>query len=628
MNAFSKRWRYPSLFIIVCILFAQSSLIGCSTAGSNTDKAWWDGSSLTPAKYSLERTSRYLTMRDGVRIAADIYLPRERTGSERFPTILTQTRYHRSTKLSFPFTLIAATEPAIVRRFVERGYAWVAIDVRGTGASFGSNPYPWSPAEYQDGGEVVDWIVAQPWSDGKVGATGVSYDGTAAEFLLAISNPALKAIAPRFSLYDAYTDIAFPGGIHNSWFTRSWAEGNIALDSNELPAGVPLLSRLAAAGVRPVDEDPDGGLLEQAIAEHQHNPDIHHEASALVCRDDRTPSGFTTAEISPFSFATSATKLNVPIYSISGWWDGAYANAAIKRFLSVPTFESRLLLGPWNHGGRRQISSAAPNTTVAFDQIGELLRFFDFTLKGLRNGIENEPPVHYFTMGAEEWRSADSWPPESETLTLYPRDANKLLWEFPMDDLAFDRYQVRQDVGSGRGSRWRSVYNIDATPTRYVGRAELCSKLLCYTSPKLPQDVEVTGHAIVSIFLSSSAQDGIVIAYLDDVPPDGEPSYVTEGELRVAHRAISDDEPPYNQLVPYRSFERKDATLLPIGTVAELRFDLLPTSYLFKKGHRIRLLIAGADSDLFQHLPKDAPQLTIYRDRSRLTRVELPVVTR
>lgn len=615
-------------FLTRLLLLPALILLGCSTKVTNTDRAWWDGSSLSPARYQVERSAQYLTMRDGVKIAADIYLPRGRTSEERFPTIFTQTRYHRSTKLAFPFTLFADDEPTIVRRFVERGYAWVAIDVRGTGASFGSNPYPWSPAEYQDGGEVVDWIVRQPWSDGKVGATGVSYDGTAAEFLLAIANPAVKAIAPRFSLYDAYTDIAFPGGIQNSWFTRSWSEGNTALDNNRLPDGVPLLSRLASRGVRPVDEDSSGELLEKAFAEHRDNPDIHAAASALSCIDDRTPSGFTTGEISPYSFAPTAIKLSVPIYSISGWWDGAYANAAIKRYSSVPTFESRLLIGPWNHGGRQQISPAAPNRTVAFDHVGELLRFFDFTLKGLHNGIESEPPVHYFTMGAEEWRTAESWPPESETLTLYARDSNRLLWEFPEDPEAVDRTTVTQSLGSGPGSRWRSVYNLDGTPTRYTGRKDICKKALCYTSPKLPQDVEVTGHPLISLYLSSSAEDGFVVAYIDDVPPDGEPNYVTEGELRIAHRNVSEEEPPYRQQAPYHSYERKDATLLPAGTVAELRFDFLPTSYLFKKGHRIRLIITGSDADIFPTLPKQAPELSIYRDRNRMTRVELPVVVR
>ena len=615
-----------SLARVLPLLFGL--LLGCSPQAHNTDRAWWDSNSLTPARYKIERSARYLTMRDGVKLAADIYLPLGRTSEERFPTILTQTRYHRSTKLAFPFTLLADDEPSIVRRFVERGYAWVAIDVRGTGASFGSNPYPWSPAEYQDGGEVVDWIVKQPWSDGKVGATGVSYDGTAAEFLLAIANPAVKAIAPRFSLYDTYTDIAFPGGIHNSWFTKRWSEGNEALDANELPDGVPLLARLASRGVRPVDEDRSGKLLEEAIAEHRNNPNIHEAALALSCIDDRTPTGFTTAEISPYPLATTAIKLNIPIYSISGWWDGGYAHAAIKRYSSVPTFESRLLIGPWNHGGRQHVSPAAPNRGVAFDHIGELLRFFDLTLKGLRNGIESEPPIHYFTMGAEQWRSAESWPPESETLTLYAREANRLQWEFPKDSEAVDRKTVDQSLGSGPGSRWRSVYNIDGTATRYTGRRELCERALCYTSQTLPQDLEVTGHPLISLFLSSSAEDGFVIAYLDDIPPDGEPRYVTEGELRIAHRALSDEEPPYRQQAPYRSFQRKDATLLPANTVTELRFDLLPTSYLFKKGHRIRLIIVGSDADIFPTMPKQSSELSIYRDRNRLTRVELPVVVR
>ena len=108
------------------------------------------------------------------------------------------------------------------KRFVTSGYAWVDVDVRGTGASYGSRFSEWSPDEIRDGAEVVDWIVSQPWSDGKVGALGSSYGGAAAEFLLVNRHPAVRAIAPRFALFDAYPDIAFPGGIHATWFTETW----------------------------------------------------------------------------------------------------------------------------------------------------------------------------------------------------------------------------------------------------------------------------------------------------------------------------------------------------------------------------------------------------------------------
>src|SRR5262249_45132239 len=143
------------------------------------------------------------------------------------------TRYLRSLSvrvaaLQRAFDLYARTR----RAFLAAGYTWIDVDVRGTGASTGSWPCPWSRDEVDDGAEVVNWIVHQPWSNGRVGSLGISYDGTAAEMLGTARHPAVRAIAPMFSLYDVYTDVAFPGGIHLSWFTERWSRFNAALDRN------------------------------------------------------------------------------------------------------------------------------------------------------------------------------------------------------------------------------------------------------------------------------------------------------------------------------------------------------------------------------------------------------------
>ena len=156
------------------------------------------------------------------------------------PTILNQTRYFRAMELRQPFRALVGGKalhhmPSTARcrkRFVANGYAWVDVDVRGTGASYGGRVSEWSPDEIRDGAEIVDWIVRQPWSSGKVGALGSSYSGAAAEFLLANGHPAVRAVAPRFSIFDAYPDIAFPGGIHAAWFTETWGRYNDALDRN------------------------------------------------------------------------------------------------------------------------------------------------------------------------------------------------------------------------------------------------------------------------------------------------------------------------------------------------------------------------------------------------------------
>ena len=201
------------------------------------DTAWWDGTwSPQPTHKGVQRSSRYLEMRDGVKIAIDVYLPRSLQPGEKIPTILGQTRYYRRAiirPILRPILNLISPFNKMVKRYLSQGYAFVMVDARGSGASFGSRAMEWSPDEVKDGAEIVDWIVAQNWSNGKVGATGVSYDGTAAEMLLINQHPAVKAVVLRYSLFDVYQDVAMPGGIRTENFLRTWSALNDSLDSNQ-----------------------------------------------------------------------------------------------------------------------------------------------------------------------------------------------------------------------------------------------------------------------------------------------------------------------------------------------------------------------------------------------------------
>jgi putative CocE/NonD family hydrolase len=143
------------------------------------------------------------------------------------------------------------------------------------------------------------------------------------------------------------------------------------------------------------------------------------------------------------------------------------------------------------------------------------------------------------------------------------------------------------------------------------------------------RDLEVTGHPIATLYLKSTAVDGVFIAYLEDVDEKGGVTYVTEGVLRGVHRKLSHETPPYPMVVPYHSFERADGRPMAPGEVAELVFDLLPTSYLFKQGHSIRIALAGADRDHFALIPSEGPPTwTVLRDAAHPSHVSLPVVPR
>ncbi len=154
------------------------------------------------------------------------------------------------------------------------------------------------------------------------------------------------------------------------------------------------------------------------------------------------------------------------------------------------------------------------------------------------------------------------------------------------------------------------------------------SKLLLYTSAPLTQDMEVTGHPIVTLFFRSTSTDGQFFGYLEDVDERGRVFAVTEGELRAIHRRLSAAPPPYRDVVPYHSFKREDGMPLVPGQITELVFDLLPTSYLFRQGHSIRVAIAGADRDHFSPPPGDPAQVQFLRGGAHASRIDLPVIPR
>jgi putative CocE/NonD family hydrolase len=592
-------------------------------------------------------------MRDGVRIALNVWVPVGPTSAARLPTIVHQTRYYRSMELREPLRTLMAGKPfehipptaKSRKRFVANGYAWVDVDVRGSGASYGSRACEWSPDEIRDGAELVEWIIRQPWSNGLLGALGTSYDGACAEFLLVNRHPAVRAIAPRFALFDAYTDIAFPGGIHATWFTESWGRYNDALDRNSPHEVAGWWVKFLVTGVQPVTDDHDRSQRAGAIAAHRANYDVHQQALSLTFRDDVAPSdpyhhkgandfrlvGVPIDEsgsinlFSPHNYWHDIEASGAAIYNYGGWFDGAYAHSAIKRFLTVSTAGSRLILGPWNHGGRWHIDPLGGPSTSTFDHDGELLRFFDHHLREGASSISSEQRIHYFTMVENRWKASDVWPPPATTRTYYLAPERKLSLDPPVSDTIGDEYVVDPTAGTGANSRWRTQVAIGAA-VRYDDRSEQDARLLTYTGAALDHAIEVTGHPVVTLFVSSTADDGAVFVYLEDVDPRGRIAYVTEGQLRMLHRRLSADPPAYRQAVPYRTFMRADAQPLAPGDIAELTFDLLPTSYVFDVGHRVRISIAGADASHFAVLPGGPSTLLMHRTRLHSSHIDLPVI--
>ncbi|MBN1641663.1 MAG: CocE/NonD family hydrolase [Anaerolineae bacterium] len=596
------------------------------------DRAPWqsDTPARTISRRDVMRHSTYLTMRDGCKIAIDLYLPRQRSAAEQLPTILHQTRYYRRTALRWPFSWLHRGPSGTVLRFLAAGYAWVSVDARGSGASYGSRAMEWSPDEVRDGGEVVDWIVSQPWSNGVVGATGISYDGTAAEMLLRNRHPAVRAAAILYSLFDVYDHIVRPGGVRNDGFLRLWSASNDALDRNDLSSflGARLGRRagLAIRGVAPVDDDRRGRTLAAAVREHAANYAIYERALEIVCRDDVVSHGVRTDDFSPHAFIDEISASGAAVYSWSSWYDGRYTLAAVLRYLSLRAPGKRLLLGPWDHGGAQLPDPFSEDHTPHFDQTGEVLRFFDHHLRGIENGIEAEPPVHYYTVGEGRWKAAGTWPPPGFRPTpLYLAADGVLQTGNAPHEAGADRYVVDTSLGSGRGSRWHAQANMDGLPIRYPDRRGPDTTRLTYTSAPLETDVELTGHPVLTLYVRLPAQDAQLHAYLEDVAPDGTARYVTEGLFRACFRATRESPALYAGLIPHHTFLRQDLAPLTPGETAELAFDLMPISYLFRQGHAIRVAIAGADRDNFEVLCPSPPWIEVRWGGAHASQVVLPL---
>ncbi|WP_241082994.1 CocE/NonD family hydrolase [Achromobacter xylosoxidans] len=589
----------------------------------NEHEAWvvppGDYADARPAVYGIPPPrSCYLPMRDGCRLAIDVYIPatdaqaREAKAATQFPAIVLFTPYYRRFKLKPGGTGECAPNTAKFRDFfVPRGYAVVVIDVRGTGASFGTRDSFRSPRERDDSREVVDWIIAQPWSSGVVGATGISYLGAASDFLASTGHPAVKAIAPLFSVWDTYTDNYFPGGMQLKALTQSYDDLMVALDHDRRD----MLHRFVYyanpdfEGPQPVDEDPDGLLLKEAIHQHLGNFRQTEFMPEFRFREDPLPYDpeFSSATFSPYTLAGHIPG-DVAVLSVSGWMDGGgYMNGAISRYLTLSKNPRYLLLGPWDHGARIDVSPWRTTQMADFPWLAEILRFFDHYLLGLETGLDAEDPVHYYALHSEQWRSAAQWPPfppaNDKTLYLAPMSA---LAAQPHPDATHQDYAVDFSTGTGAGTRYERIAAINSTEyyPDWQGRTELmCS----FTSAPLNSAAEMAGHAIADLWVSSSEPDAALFVYLTEIEADGAERYVTEGILRLLHRKVSPCPAGYRTTWPFRTFSRQDASALTPGQFERVSLPLLPTAWQFKQGSRIRVSVSGADKDHCGQVPHGRP---------------------
>jgi predicted acyl esterase len=532
-------------------------------------------------------TSQYVEVRDGTRLAMDIFRPTD--GGELvttpLPVLFMHTPYNRRTFLG---GMAAETYPGFALRLVEYGYIVAVVDFRGVYASFGGNVAynrgEWIDAARMDAYDIIEWLAAQPWSSGKVGMWGCSATGGSQLQAATTAPPHLKAIFPMSCEFDAYP-FGVPGGMAR-------AEGNTSAP----PAGLTPSQRDAMAV--PVDGADGAALLAQAIAEHADNVE---NVGYVPYRDsvaENIPEQWWLKS-SPHTYLDAINASGIAIYVAANWNEGMTKYGAFFTLNNVTT-PVKLVVGPAGH-----CEWSAVKRDAGFDLVIEERRFFDHWLKDIDNCVMDEPKVHYYTYNAapgEEWQSAEAWPLPSEQRTRYYFGEGSLGTTAPAEPAGMD------------------VFEVDYAVTA-VNRAETG---LVYATEPLAAAIQVTGHPVVELWVSSTATDGDFVVTLEDVAPDGTAtSYFMNGRLRASHRALADA--PYNNLdLPWHP--HTEAALEPLvpGEPALLTFDLLPISIVFAEGHRIRVIVNFAD--VVTPVVEPAPTVTIYRDAEHASAITLPVV--
>ncbi|MES1245086.1 MAG: CocE/NonD family hydrolase [Acidobacteriota bacterium] len=557
-----------------------------------------------PVYDGWKRSSFFITARDGTRLAADLIFPtREgKLASEPLPVLLTAERYRRAfvdrEEEKGRVLTILDTFPWLTE-VVRHGYIVAAVDVRGSGASFGTFEGMFNRRETLDTYDVIEWLGIQPWSTGKVGMFGRSYLAITQYRVAGLAPPHLAAIFPEVAMTDLYA-LLWTGGIHRADFIEEWAKAVREMDLDD-PAV-------------PVDGPEGEALLKAALAEHRANVDMGELTGRLPFRDSVDPkTGIRPyLEWSPIYDRAGIEQSGVAVYHLAGWFDRYVRDQSLLyRNLRNP---QRITIGPWTHTQHDRLDLAA-----------EHLRFYDRWLKGIRNGIEDEDPVHYYTFGAPEdqaWRSAKQWPLPEQKLTPYYFGADGLLTPEPPGKTGVDAFTVDYSASVVPAPRWslRKSWPEDLSANDAKG--------LSYTTPPLAAAVEVTGHPVVRIWLSADVPDADLFVYLEEVDAKGASHYVTEGALRASNRAVTD--PGYDYLgMPWHRGFAADRANLPKNKPVELAFDLFPTSKIFAAGNRIRVTVTGADkANATTPERTPAPRLVLHREEGRASQIVLPVIPR
>jgi putative CocE/NonD family hydrolase len=523
--------------------------------------------------------SRYVAMSDGVRLAVSFLFPPGLAGQA--PAVFIDSWYGRP---------IEATMEAL-SLYRAAGFVVALADSRGFGASFGAQEGLMTERARQDQGEVIAWLAAQPWSNGKVAVVGLSLSGTLADVAISGGAPALGAAIIRASDFDEYAQNMLPGGVPNLNMMEGIA-GFVRQSRFEACAQ----DRAACAELAPlaVDGDTDLQLLQQAARDHQASVD-GAELVRAVYRDDRSGTR-SFDDMSPMGHLVAIDAARVPARVSASWTDGATADGALARFVGAPGSPMEVSIGATTHSGgldsdpfaRQPFEPARPGPG---EQFAADVDFVRRALAGAPIGRQ----VRYRVLGADSWKVTERWPPpgvDRVTLHLGPGALTPAAGE-----AGTASYTVDPTTSSGQFNRWASQRNA---PVHYGDQGRAPGRRMAFDAAPVERDTEVVGAAEVCLAMRIDQTDGVVIAYLEDVGPDGRVTHLTEGELRLLHRktgggAGACDPGPGAR----RSFRRADGAAVVPGERMKVELPLLATAALVRRGHHLRLSLAGADAGTF-----------------------------
>jgi putative CocE/NonD family hydrolase len=490
-------------------------------------------------------------MRDGVPLAVDVLRP---PGPQPVPAILNFGPYHkdgRGGRLSVD---------SVHRHFAALGYACVSADLRGLGNSAGCSPGAFAPGEAQDGHDLVEWIASQPWCDGQVGMWGVSYPGITALSTAATNPPHLRAVIPIHASADLHRGVASLGGTGSGfWMRADWGP------------------RMAAYNLMPPLWQDGAGRWAKVWAEHL-------EGNVPWLEAFSTHPGFDDFWRSR---VVDITRITCPTFQIGGWRD-LYADCTPRDFCAI-TAPKKLLMGAWKH--------EFPDTGREAPAAGlwEMQRWFERWLKGVHNGIDEEPAVSLYVQGrAGFWRAEPDWPPVRVTSRAAYLLPDGSLGNAPAEAGPSSSYRYDPTVGmySLAWDPWTTA--LDPALPRDHSADD--ARSLCFTGPPLQEPMELVGVPEAVLDLCASALPLHVVVKLSAVAPNGSSTLITTGWLHLG-----------------------DAVESP--TRREVRIALRATAYQLQPGERLRVALSCADFPRVWPTPI-AAELQLFHGS---TRVLLPV---